>query len=373
MPEGGREDRFDYGRRLVFNGIYSTDVISNTDEDEIDDREALRERLESKLYQYESGRPGNPGKGYEEINLEELTEVAVEEGRLEGRYRDAVLPISKNIISQKYIKETYDTEEIVDEEGTSEARTVRHYITTYLLWDFPDFLFIKGSETSASTTAADTTSALAVGGGNGSLSTDGGGMLGATLDSVDFDSHFLLWIAYKENLDNFLGNDVHILRISDAETEGGDEQDFFGRTNQVGESANVIRSTPFIEAISQNKKPTMIEGIFSLAPFNLKVKIHNDSKVELKAQHALDPQDKLRRMLIALYFLRNFIEMYQQWEDKDAADRFVPPSFIQEMHEIAEAEGIRIERSAEPIISELLELRGETLSDWPDLDFGFDE
>lgn len=374
MPEEGDEDSFDYGLRLVFNGLYGTDVVApHAQDDDIENRESLKERLKDRLFEYETGRPGDPGMGYEEVDLSELTQIAVEEGRLESRERDALVPISQNVISYKYIKEAYDTREIVDESGDSQERMVRSYITTYLFWDFPNFTFIKGSKNSADATAADTQSALAIGGGDSSISSDGGDMLGVNLDQIEFDSHFLLWIVYKDYLEDLLGNDVYILRISDAEAEGGDEQDFFGLRNQVGESVNVIRSTPFIEAISQNKKPTMIEGIFSLAPFNLKVKIHNQSKVEVKAQHALEPQDKLRRMLIALYFLRNFIELYEQWKNMDPNDRFVPPSFIEELHEIAEVEGIKIERSAEPIVSELLERRGETLDDWPNLDFGFDE
>ena len=362
------DNRFDYSGRLVFNGIYSTEIL--TDEDSEVDREALRERFADRLYSYEEGKPGDPGKGYEEIDVEEYAQQAVGEGRLESREAEVLLPIAQDAISQKYIKEKYDTEETVDEDGNAEQTTVRNRLTTYVFWDYPDHIFIKGAQQSAETTAADTRTALTAepGGGEKTLFSDGGAP-GVRMNGVEFDQHFLLWLVYRNYTDESLANDIQIRRITDGRTEGGKEQDFFGRSNQVGESVNIVRSTPFIEAVSQNKKPSMLEGIFTLHPFDLKVKVYDQGKVQLKAQEALDPTQPLRRILISLYFLRHFSELYEQWEEMDASQRFVPPTFIQELHEIAEAEGIHIERSAEPIVTELLDRRGESLSDYPDLDF----
>lgn len=372
MPETGDVDNFDYSGRLVFNGLYSTEVLTDTEEQEEIDREVLRERLADRLYSYEEGRPGDPGKGYEEIDLEELAQQAVEERRLEPGEAKVLFPVAEDVISQKYIKEKYDTEETVDSDGNAEERTVRNYLTTYLFWDFPEYIFIKGAEQSAETTAGDTRSALAPGSGGESIFSDGGAT-GVRLDSIGFSSHFLLWLVYQEYSNGNLANSIQIQRITDGKTEAGDddEQDFFGRSNQVGQSVDIVRSTPFIEAISQNKKPSMLEGIFSLTPFNLKVKIYDHGKVQLKAQESLEQRQPLRRILVSLYFLRHFSQLYEDWEDMDAGDRFVPPTFIQELHNIAEAEGIHIERSAEPIVTELLDRRGESLSNWPDLNFGF--
>lgn len=370
MPE--QNDRFDYSGRLVFNGIYSTEILAENEEES--DKEVLRERLADRLYPYEEGKPGDPGKGYEEIDLEKYAQRAVEEGRLEPREAEVLFPIAEDVISQKYIKEKYDTEEGVDEEGNAEVTTIRNRLTTYVFWDYPDHIFIKGAQQSAETTAADTRTALTAeeGGGEETLFSDGGAP-GVRLNGIEFDQHFLLWLVYMDHTDGSLANDIQIRRITDGKTEGGDEQDFFGRSNQVGESADIVRSTPFIEAVSQNKKPSMLEGIFRLSPFDLKIKVYDQGKVQLKAQEALDPTQPLRRILISLYFLRHFSELYEQWEDMDADQRFVPPTFIQELHRIAEAEGIHIERSVEPIVTELLDCRGESLDDYPDLDFASDD
>jgi hypothetical protein len=370
MPEDN--DRFDYSGRLVFNGIYSTEFL--TDEDSEVNREVLRERLAGRLYPYEEGKPGDPGNGYEEINLEEYAQQGVEEGRIESREAEVLLPIAQDAISQKYIKEKYDTKERVDEEGNSEQTTIRNRLTTYVFWDYPNHIFIKGAQQSAETTAADTRTALTpeVGEGEETLSSDGGAP-GVRMNGMEFDQHFLLWLVYRDYTGESLANDIQIRRITDGKTEGGDEQDFFGRSNQVGESADIVRSTPFIEAVSQNKKPSMLEGIFTLHPFDLKAKVYDQGKVQLKAQEALGPTQSLRRILISLYFLRHFSELYEHWEDMDDSQRFVPPTFIQELHEIAKAEGIHIERSAEPIVTELLDRRGESLSDYSELDFTPDD
>jgi hypothetical protein len=362
------DNRFDYSGRLVFNGIYSTEML--TDEDEETDKEAFRERMTDRLYPYKKGKPGDPSKGYEEIDLEDYTKQAIDEGFLESREAEVLLPVAEEAISQKYIKERYDTEERVDEEGNEEQTTVRNLMKTYVFWDYPDYIFVKGAQQSAETTAADTRTALtAEEGGEGEPLSFDGGAPGVRLNSMEFDQHFLLWLVYTDYIDESLANDVQVRRITEVKTEGGDEQDFFGRSNQVGESADIVRSTPFIEAVSQNKKPSMLEGIFTLYPFDLKVKVYDEGKVQLKAQEALSPTQSLRRILISLYFLRHFSELYEHWEDMDADQRFVPPTFIQELHEIAEQEGIHIERSAEPIVTELLDRRSESLSEYPDIDF----
>ncbi len=365
MVTSNEGDDFEYPGQLVFNGIFRTDV--EPEESDVD-REELKDRLTERLYPYSEGKPGDPGKGYNEIHLSKFLDDAVIKGKTPPN--SSLVDIAENIITQEYIREVYDEDEVVNSEGESKIQFTRNYLRTRLYWDFPELIFFQGAKQKVEKTVGDTRSALNVSadGGLDSFRSDGGNSTNVTLRPIDFDSHFLLWLLYKDYADESIGDNIRIYRITDAEAEGGEQQDFFGLSNQVEDSVDVVRSTAFIEAISKNKLPSMIEGQFNMHGHDLRVKIYDYGKVHLKAREDLRQEDDLVRLLISLRFLRKLTDLREEWGNQPANEKYVPPSFIEELDGIADEQGVDISFSREEIVEELLDRRGELLSDWPNLD-----
>lgn len=365
MVSSSEGDDFEYPGQLVFNGIFRTNIGPEASDIE---KEELKDRLTERLYPYSEGTPEEPGKGYSEIDLSKFVNNAITKGKL--KQRSTLVDISKDIITQEYVREVYDEDEVVNSEGESKIQFTRSRHRTRLYWDFPDLMFFQGAKQKVNKTVGDTRSALNISadGGLDSFRSDGGTATNVRLNQVDFDSHFLLWLLYKEHEDESIDDNISIYRITDAEAEGGDQQDFFGLSNQVEDSVDVVRSTAFIEAISKNKLPSMIEGQFNVRGHDLRVKIYNYGKVHLKAREDLRQEDDLVRLLISLRFLREFTDLKQEWASQPANEKYVPPTFIEELDSIAKEQGVDISFSRENVVGELLNRRGESLSDWPDLD-----
>jgi hypothetical protein len=365
MVSSTQGDGFEYPGQLVFNGIFRTNI--EPEESDVD-KEKLKDRLTGRLYPYSEGRPGDPGKGYSEIDLSKFVEDAVTKGKINPS--SPLVDIAENIITQEYIREEYDEDEVVNSEGESEIQYTRSRLRTRLYWDFPGLMFFQGAKQKVEKTVGDTRSALSVSadGGLDSFRSDGGTPTNIRLNPVDFDSHFLLWLLYKDYEGESIDDNISIYRITDAEAEGGEQQDFFGLSNQVEDSVDVVRSTAFIEAISKNKLPSMIEGQFSAHGHDLRVKVYDYGKVHLKAREDLRQEDDLIRLLISLRFLREFTDLRQTWGSQPSHEKYVPPTFIEELDNIADDQGVDISFSREDVVGELLDRRGESLSDWPNLD-----
>lgn len=365
MVTNTERENFEYPGQLIFNGIFRTNI--EPEESDVD-KEELKDRLTERLYPYSEGSPGEPSKGYSEVDLSKFVDDAIGKGKISPS--SPLVDIAENTITQEYIREEYEQDEVVNAEGKSKVQFTRNRLKTRLYWDFPDLIFFQGAKQKVEQTVGDTRSALSVSADRGldSSRSDGGVSTNVRLNPIDFDSHFLLWLLYKDYEEESIDDNISIYRITDAEAEGGDQQDFFGLSNQVEDSVDVVRSTAFIEAISKNKLPTMIEGLFNVHGHDLRVKIYDYGKVHLKAQEDLSQEDYLIRLLISLRFLRELTDLKQEWANQQANNKYVPPTFIQELDNIADQQGVDISFSREDVVGELLNRRGESLSDWPNLD-----
>lgn len=350
-------DEFEYSGSLVFNGIYRTELTEDL-RGESGSEEELRNQLEQNLQpKFERGRPGNPSKGYRSLDLVDYVEQRKEiDSDLEE--------LARNTIDQQYILEEYEANaEVVDADGTpvdaDDGEFVRTPYETYMFWNVPEYMFLKGSARTVNKTAPEINGAL-----RGSV----------RQEALSFEYDFLLWLLYKYyNDNNGFGQNLNIHRMTAAKAEG--DRDTFGAENRVDESLNLVRSTSFIESILQRKMPTMVEGVFNVQEYNLRAKIYSGPKDDVKnrggkvwilAQEDIENKSDLSRLLVALRFLSEIAGLYTEWENLDKTDRFVPPTFFTELRDIGREEDVDIQFALDDLIEEYLEKRDE---DWNDYDF----
>lgn len=347
---------FEYDGSLVFNGIYHTEVIEDATGQSASEEE-LQNQLEQNLQpKFERGKPGDPSKGYRSLDL---TEYAEDREEIDSD----LIELAEGTIDQQYILEQYESNaEVVNNEGDpvedNEGDFIRKPYETYMFWNSPDYMFLKGSVTTVNKTSPEINSAL-----RGTV----------RQRALSFEYDFLLWLLYNYYNSNNFDQNINIHRLTAAKAEGS--KDKFGAETQVDESLNLVRSTSFIEAILQKKMPSMIEGVFSVQRYNLKAKIYSGPKEDTKneggkiwilAQKGLESEDDLYRILVSLQFLTTFSELYTHWENLPKKEKYVPPTFFTELREIGRDEDVDIQFALDDLIEEYLDKRDE---DWSEYNF----
>jgi hypothetical protein len=288
-----------------------------------------------------------------------LTEYAEEDDEIDSD----LVELARGTIDQQYILEQYEgNAEVVDANGDpvddDDGEFIRTPYETYMFWNVPDYMFLKGSVTTVKKTAPEINGAL-----RGTV----------RQKAMSFEYDFLLWILYNYYNNNAFGHNLNIHRLTAAKAEGS--RDTFGAETQVDESLNLVRSTSFIEAILQNKMPSMIEGVFNAHGYDLRVKIYSGpeddtknqgGKIWILAQEDLENADDLSRALVALRFLTTIADVYTHWENLGKKDKYVPPTFFTELRDIGRDEDVDIQFALDDLIEEYLDKRDE---DWGDYDF----
>lgn len=350
MSANGEDEKFNYTGYLVFNGLYTTTFKEGfSQKNTIEQvRTALDERLPPVTKKEENG----PKSGYKNLDLEHYLEAQRAE-KLGLEHHE----LAEQLLGKEFVNETVGKEEeILSNDGERVEGEVLRRRNAYLYWLLPDLLIIQGSNPNVNSAESHLHQVFG---------TNGGNTPDLKLDPLEFDSHFLLWMIYQDYQGNEVGQEINIHQINSVEIQGG--KDFFGETAQVTGSTNIIRSTPFIEGLFKNKLPVEIEALYNIAGQNLVAEIRDNGRVHIKSEVDIGSASKLERVLMGLEFVRRLTRLRWDWEYFDPENKYVPPSFIVELDEIAEEQDIEIDFRRE-IIPELLEKRGEDPDDW-ELDF----
>lgn len=353
QASGFTDSEFEYDGRLIFNGLYHTPVKSHLQEST--DPETIRDELRDDLPQFSRGTPQSPSKGYRDLDLEQYVENS--ELFAEG---DTLADLPEQIIDHQFVREKFEGKaEVVDENGNAQTGFVRNPYQTYMYWFYPDYLFLQGSKKDVENTGPE---------------------INSQLDAFRFKPlrlhfDFLLWLLYQDWEQNSLPNSLSILRWTDAKAEG--DKDAFGEVNEVKGSIDLLRSTSFIDAILQQKRPSMVEGVFSVASNEIRVRLYDGGeigpknttggKVQIMAQEDIEETPDLHRVLVALDFLSDLGELYVHWQQLDNDEKYVPPTFFEDLRDQADGEGVDITYSRQGLVEEYLDKRDEDWSDYPSL------
>ncbi|KZN25583.1 hypothetical protein A4G99_03695 [Haladaptatus sp. R4] len=266
--------------------------------------------------------------------------------------------LAEKLVAKEYLDEELGDATTVfsDDKGRVSGKRLDKD-NAYIYWLLPKLLMVQGSKPEVETTLSDLYSSLGL--------TQDQQEAYATLRPVEFDKHFLLWLVYRDYIGKDIGKNVSLHSISEITIKGG--RDFFGESAQVTESTDILRSTAFIEGLFKNKLPVHLKAIFKVGGQNLMVDISKSGRIHILSKEDINSSTKLERVMIGLHFVSEFTTLRQDWEFYDPDKKYVPPTFIEELNDVAKDQGAEITFRRE-IIPELLDKRGEDLEDW-DLDF----
>lgn len=309
MPE--RYPHFSYSGRLVFNGIYQTEVR---------EKNLTLEKILSRVPRFEKGTPESPGSGYEIHDIEDYAEI--------NNITPEILTQQDEQVLLRYRYEEFDWEEaLVD--GALEEVATRSIDEVDLFWSYPDYLFIRGSQNVIDTVQKDIQRAF------------GGGV---RLNQLEFDFRFLLWIFYKQYIGERIDNELAVHRLTDAETR--DENTQKGEIKRFTGSEDVTQSTSVLTdllRILRGKELAMIGGEFDLYGNKYSANISSDGRVEIKTQYDVAKKTDLERMALSIAFLTKITNLYSDWETRGQSDKYPPEEFFEDIKTNIENQGVDAE------------------------------
>ena len=304
MSGFGNEVDYNYDGYLVFNGLYSTNVI-NPDFD-------FNEVVRDVLVDFKRGEPDEPKSGYE---LLEFGEIVEESQFISTNIKESL----SDVRSIRHRYEEWETRELRDgkKEPTREVRSFDLY------WDYPDYMFVKGDKTQASRASQIVNYEL-------------GDYL--TSKKIEFNPDFLLWLFYNEKSSGPISENLDISLLSDADIEG-EKEDMYGKEISVDRSTDITKSTNVLSGILRGKDLIGLEGIFNARGNFIKANIQVGGRVHIKVSQDIAEVDDLERMSLALVFLRELLSVYEEWESKPASEKIPPPEFLEEVYEECKRQG----------------------------------
>ncbi|WP_152423085.1 hypothetical protein [Natrinema versiforme] len=303
------EDQYTYDGWLVFNELFNTEVVSDgvTIEDVI-----------GSFPLYEGGSPNDPDAGFERTNLPSMFQNLSEIGT---DFQD----FANSIRSFKYVDEDWVEEWGYDENANEQIFYKDYHDEVDIFWDSDSqIMMFRGDKQLLGRKRESLQAGL-----SGSL----------YLDPVNFNFDFFLWVLYKKYNKEDLSSDLRVRKLTRGKTIG-EHEDNLGKRVRVEGSENILRSLMLIAPVLAGKKIQAIQGSFLMGKHKVNAEIEHGGKVHIKVSDSpLSGLSHLRRMGIALQFLTELIRLYNVWEGLPSNDRYPPPSFFDDLSNVAEEEG----------------------------------
>lgn len=190
-----------------------------------------------------------------------------------------------------------------------------------------------------------------------------------TIDPVEFNPWFLLWLVYQDSQSRTIGRGMDILRIQDIRLQSRAEtRDEFGNKTQVSGSTDVLRSVPVIAGLLRGMLPVGLEAKFDLGGAYIDADISDSGRTHIRAEEDIRAATKLERVLIGIQFVQNLVGTQQEWAYMDPANKYVTPEFAKTLYDNAKNQDVSIDFDKE-LVHRQVDNRNESLDDWNHLDF----
>lgn len=340
MSTDGPDGDFVYDGRLVFNGIYSTSVLNaDFDFDEI---------VSQELTDFSEGNIGSPGRGYRTFPFLEMVFD-------EPRVSEQIEVLLEKTNALQYSEEIWEYQEVEVDSEVQQAPAKTGLSSFDAFWAKPDYLFVRGNKTEAK---------------------QAGDLLSAKFDEylniteIEFSPDFLLWLFSKEKNSERLPGQLSVNMLTDARFES-DEPDLFGQQGRVEDSTDVTKSTPVLMGVLRQMGIIDLEGVFSIAGVFIRARISSEGRVHVLADHAIEGSPDIERMAISIAFLKELINLFDQWVDMEGEQKYPPEQFFEDIYEECERQGVEIRFSIDDVIREYRQKGGP--EKYNQYQSGFDE
>jgi len=310
---------YSYDGRLVFNGLYSTEIL--------DPDFNLETTVEEGLKDFARGTNEEPGSGYHMLDFAERISESPDISR-------QIKSETEDIYGIRYQYEEWHEREVESANGDgTEYRNVRTTDSVDVYWDSPNYLFIKGNKTEARQA--------------GSLIESKLGDYIRTRE-IGFASDFLLWILSQYKNGEQLGNELSAKLLSNARIEG--EEDRFGRSNRVDDSTDIAKATTILMGILRGKEMAFVEGIFGMHGKFVAARIETGGRIHIKAEQDIEGSSHLERMALSVCFLKELLAVYDHWQSLPSEDKYPPVEFFKNLYEECERQGAEITFPVDDVI-----------------------
>lgn len=314
------DNDFQYDGLLVFNGLY-----------EVQDSDGTPSAFEiEELPEYEEGAPTQPESGFVQIDLD------LNDSTPAGRVLSSL-----DLTSIRYKAEEYDEINAIDRDGSEYLAFTRKLSTGEVFQLNQNRVFIR-----ADRRAKDRISEIIR-----SVSK-------THVHELSFEPDFLFWLTYKHHLGAPLSDDLDLMRITDA-TLVGKKSDAFGKESEIKGSSEITDSIPFIQSVLKGRAVESISGTFQVDTRYIRAKISAEGRVHIKSSEDIASASDSDRIQMSILFLYRLCALYEAWREMDREDKYPHPSYIEDLHDIALAEGVDIQYSLGDVITDLARKRSE--------------
>ncbi|WP_049970792.1 hypothetical protein [Haladaptatus cibarius] len=334
MSKQEQRPDFDYNGQLIFNGIRATTV-------QADDPDEIRDDLLTGLSEFKRGKPNSESEGFSDIELARLANG--QEYLLEGDLAE----VASRIVDKKYTWEDFrgtKNLEFVDNDGQQTRAWLRQTNEAYVYWDYPNYMFVQGAQGKVE----DTEKAI-----NAELGED------VTVDDLGFDPDFLLWFLYRYGYaDEGIPGPITPLKLKSSEVSG--DLDQYGHTGRVEDSRNIGESLPIILALLQEMDFQMIEGMFKVNSYTVNAEIQQEGRIHVKVAGSIESAEThLKRALIAIFFVSEFVNLYGEWKAMGDKERYPPFTFFDDLAGTAADNNVELNFDLDSLIEDFEDKRGE--------------
>ncbi len=299
------------------------------------DIEAIRSLLKKNLPTYEPGNPGNPGSGFEVINID--FDIDLLKNDLE------ILEIAKKTIIIGYILEKWSKKRVF-KDGSWIREDQRSVIENYLFWHVPNICIIRGSKF-----------------GDDRLRQEVGVHV-APFSSFEkrltFDPDFFVWLVWKKRCQENLESDMKIGFMKDLGTTG--DEDLMGGEVEARKSLDATKSLPILICLLHGKRLSNCEVSFDINNRFGTLKVNSNGRIEvIQSLGDLKYKTSIERAFLGYYFINRLQKLYEKWKKLNLDLRYPPDTFFHELVSFCKEEGIGIYSNVTELIDEYERKRTE--------------
>jgi len=106
---------------------------------------------------------------------------------------------------------------------------------------------------------------------------------------------------------------------------------YFGRTNEVSDSTDITNSHPIIAGMLDNRNFNELEGVFEIEGHKIDAQIQDDGNIRVMAQEDVGDGTEFERVLLTNLFLKEFLEIYEDWRTMPVDEKYVHPRYFAEL------------------------------------------
>lgn len=168
---------------------------------------------------------------------------------------------------------------------------------------------------------------------------------------VEFNSEFLLWLFYRQWVNNPIDHGISIVNLTDAKVVG--QNNTQGEINRVSGSTSIVRSVPILDGLLRGKELTKLGGHFFVQDYGSVGVDIQSNKVHIRIRDSdLQSYNDASRMIMSILFLERLCEVYDHWRGLAPSEKYPGEDFFEGVYSELQEEGFELDYTMESVMDE---------------------